>query len=99
MKSRIAENRKGRMEVFLLLVAAITTTFLPMIWLVSGVFGISEYPLHPIPYGAGVFLAIWGFGLLFLFRINREEQMMVDKFGAEYEEYRKRSGRLIPRFG
>lgn len=166
MTSKIAENRKGRLEVFLLLIAAITTTFLPMIWLVSGVFHFAEYPLHPVPYGAGVVLAIWGlwlfhrshvdlgtnwsvtlqvreehklitrgvykrirhpmytsmfllgiaqalmlpnwlvgpayfwgFGLLYLFRIGREEQMMVDKFGAEYEAYRKQSGRLLPRLG
>jgi protein-S-isoprenylcysteine O-methyltransferase Ste14 len=31
-------------------------------------------------------------------RIPREEQMLIQKFGDEYLEYMKRSGRLLPRF-
>lgn len=38
-----------------------------------------------------------GFGILFLFRVGREEQMMLDAFGADYREYMRRTARLIPR--
>lgn len=37
-----------------------------------------------------------GFGTLFLFRIGREEQMMLDTFGDEYRAYSARTARLIP---
>jgi protein-S-isoprenylcysteine O-methyltransferase Ste14 len=37
-----------------------------------------------------------GFGTLFLFRVGREEQMMLDSFGDEYRAYMKRTARLIP---
>jgi protein-S-isoprenylcysteine O-methyltransferase Ste14 len=40
---------------------------------------------------------LFGFGLLYLLRVNVEERMMLDRFGAEYEDYRRRSGRLIPK--
>ncbi len=38
-----------------------------------------------------------GFGFVCLLRIGPEERMMLDRFGPEYEAYRRRSGRLIPR--
>ena len=40
----------------------------------------------------------WGFGLLYLFRVKHEERMMMDQFGSEYEEYARRTGRVVPRF-
>lgn len=36
------------------------------------------------------------FAVLFAFRLRREEQMMLDRFGADYERYRARTRRLIP---
>ncbi|MFW9975955.1 MAG: methyltransferase family protein, partial [Candidatus Thorarchaeota archaeon] len=30
-------------------------------------------------------------------RMKKEEQMMLDKFGAEYEEYRMKTGRIFPK--
>jgi len=36
------------------------------------------------------------FGLLFAFRVHREERMMMGEFGAEYEAYAARTKRLIP---
>ena len=37
-----------------------------------------------------------GFGTLFLFRVGREEAMMLDAFGDEYRAYMARTARLIP---
>ncbi|MFG1298626.1 protein-S-isoprenylcysteine O-methyltransferase [Xanthobacter sp. V3C-3] len=37
-----------------------------------------------------------GFGILFFFRVGREEQMMREAFGAEYVAYEKRTKRIIP---
>ena len=37
------------------------------------------------------------FGILYIFRVAREERMMLDRFGPEYETYMRRSGRLFPR--
>ncbi|WP_029002920.1 protein-S-isoprenylcysteine O-methyltransferase [Azorhizobium doebereinerae] len=37
-----------------------------------------------------------GFGILFAFRVGREEQMMRDAFGAEYDAYMARTKRIIP---
>jgi protein-S-isoprenylcysteine O-methyltransferase Ste14 len=37
------------------------------------------------------------FWLLYAIRVGREERMMLDRFGAEYEEYRRRTGRVMPK--
>ncbi|SCW61548.1 protein-S-isoprenylcysteine O-methyltransferase [Ancylobacter rudongensis] len=37
-----------------------------------------------------------GFGILYAFRIGREEKMMLDTFGDEYRAYSARTARLIP---
>lgn len=37
-----------------------------------------------------------GFGILYAFRIGREEKMMLDTFGEEYRAYSARTARLIP---
>jgi protein-S-isoprenylcysteine O-methyltransferase Ste14 len=37
-----------------------------------------------------------GFGTLYLFRVNREEAMMLETFGDEYRRYRDRTKRLVP---
>jgi protein-S-isoprenylcysteine O-methyltransferase Ste14 len=39
---------------------------------------------------------IVGFGILFLFRIGREERMMAETFGEEYDRYAARTHRVIP---
>lgn len=74
--------------------------------------GVFRYMRHPT-YAAHLLWAIaqplllqnWIAGLAFLasqlpyylYRIPREEQMMLDQFGDEYREYMNRTGRLIPR--
>lgn len=37
-----------------------------------------------------------GFGILFFFRVGREEKMMREAFGAEYDDYMRRTKRIIP---
>lgn len=37
-----------------------------------------------------------GFGTLFLFRVFREEQMMLETFGEEYRVYSSRTKRIVP---
>jgi multiple antibiotic resistance protein len=34
-----------------------------------------------------------------IFRVGKEERMMLDRFGSEYERYMQRTGRLFPRRG
>jgi len=36
---------------------------------------------------------------LYLVRVPREEQMMLDHFGEEYREYMRKTGRFFPRLG
>ena len=36
------------------------------------------------------------FGLLYLLRVKKEENMMLQEFGQEYEDYMKRTKRIIP---
>jgi protein-S-isoprenylcysteine O-methyltransferase Ste14 len=40
---------------------------------------------------------ILGFGTLYLFRVGREEAMLLEAFGDEYRDYMRRTGRVIPR--
>jgi protein-S-isoprenylcysteine O-methyltransferase Ste14 len=37
-----------------------------------------------------------GFGILFAFRVGREEGMMLDTFGDEYRAYSARTARIVP---
>jgi protein-S-isoprenylcysteine O-methyltransferase Ste14 len=39
---------------------------------------------------------IVGFGTLYLFRVGREEQLMLDAFGEEYRVYMQRTARVVP---
>ena len=38
------------------------------------------------------------FAAMYFIRLPREEAMMRERFGAEYDDYMKRTGRLVPRF-
>jgi protein-S-isoprenylcysteine O-methyltransferase Ste14 len=37
-----------------------------------------------------------GFPVLFFLRVDREERMMTESFGAEYRTYMEKTRRLIP---
>ena len=39
---------------------------------------------------------IVGFGTLYLFRVGREEKLMLDAFGEEYRAYMRRTARVVP---
>jgi protein-S-isoprenylcysteine O-methyltransferase Ste14 len=39
---------------------------------------------------------IIGFGILYIVRVGNEEQMMLDQFGTQYQEYMHKTKRLIP---
>jgi protein-S-isoprenylcysteine O-methyltransferase Ste14 len=74
--------------------------------------GIYRYVRHPmysafwlwaiaqaflLPNWVAGFSGIAGFGTLYLFRVRREEQMMLDAFGSRYAEYAERTGRIFPK--
>jgi protein-S-isoprenylcysteine O-methyltransferase Ste14 len=76
----------------------------------SGVYAYVRHPMYSSLFLLAVAQALvlpnWiagpayliGFGLLYVLRVNAEERMMMDRFGAEYEAYIRRSGRLMPKF-
>jgi protein-S-isoprenylcysteine O-methyltransferase Ste14 len=43
-------------------------------------------------------ISISGLIVLFVFRIKKEENMMIENFGSEYENYMKRTYRFFPKF-
>lgn len=49
---------------------------------------------------ANAFVGVFGIAawtVLYIVRIGDEEAMMVEQFGEEYQEYMKRTGRLLPK--
>jgi len=76
--------------------------------------GVYQYIRHPMyashflwAFAQPLLLWNWvaGFGLLITFiplyvvRVHVEERMLAARFGAEYEKYMERTGRIFPRFG
>lgn len=163
-KVAIVENRKGALEIWLLVSATLGTVIIPIVWVSSSLLEFAEYELLPAVYWPGIvvmLLGLWlfhrshvdlgtnwsvtlqmrenhalitngvyakirhpmyssmfllaiaqalfvpnwiagpayfvGFGLLYVFRVGVEERMMGDRFGSEYDEYKQRTGRLMPR--
>jgi protein-S-isoprenylcysteine O-methyltransferase Ste14 len=39
---------------------------------------------------------LFGFAVLFLLRVNKEERMMLEMFGSQYQDYMERTKRIIP---
>lgn len=60
-----------------------------MMWAVGQALLISNWLAGP--------LGIVAFVLIYCFRIEREEQQLLDTFGNRYREYQQQSGRLLPR--
>lgn len=42
-------------------------------------------------------LGLLAFALIYLFRVEHEEQQLLDQFGDEYQQYQKKTGRLLPK--
>lgn len=51
-----------------------------------------------LPNWVAGFSGLVPFGILYFLRVGREERMMLEEFGTEYEQYLKRTGRLFPKF-
>ena len=51
---RVQEDRKGALEIVLLIGAGIGTTMLPLIWVMRGFPSRADYPLHPVPFVLGL---------------------------------------------
>jgi len=49
-------------------------------------------------YVAG-FSGLLPFAILYFLRVEKEERMMLEEFGSQYEQYRKTTGRLFPKLG
>jgi protein-S-isoprenylcysteine O-methyltransferase Ste14 len=162
---RVAEDRKGVLEIVLLIGVTLGSMVLPIVWVATGFPAQADYPLHPVPYTLGLLVMLAGlwlfyrshadlgtnwsvtlqtreshqlvttgiytrirhpmytaiflvgiahllfvpnwivarayflsFAILYVLRVAREERMMLDRFGSEYETYMQRTGRLLPRF-
>jgi protein-S-isoprenylcysteine O-methyltransferase Ste14 len=158
----VVTDRKGRLEVILLALAMLGF-FVPLVWIVSPLFSLAEYPLRMGPLLAGVACFVVGlwlfyrshadlgtnwsitlqvrehhrlvvdgvyrrirhpmyaalflysvgqalvlpnwvagpsylvtFGILFALRVQAEENLMLEEFGAEYAAYTAKTQRLIP---
>jgi protein-S-isoprenylcysteine O-methyltransferase Ste14 len=76
--------------------------------------GVYRYIRHPmyasmwlLAIAQGLLLQNWiaglsglaGFFPLYVLRVPREERMMLEHFGEEYNKYMKSTGRIIPRYG
>ena len=60
------------------------------------VFGFGLFVLAPANWLILV-PGVLGFTVLMAVRVRREEEVMVDRFGDEYREYARRTGRFLPR--
>jgi len=43
-------------------------------------------------------LGLIAFFLIYSFRVEQEEQQLIDYFGDQYREYQKKTGRLLPKY-
>lgn len=67
---RIADDRKGRLEVGLLIFAALGTTLVPVLWMTTKLFEFADYHLYPTPYVLGIVLML--IGLLLFYRSHAD---------------------------
>ena len=74
----------------------------------SGPYARIRHPLYTAMFGYGISLALvtanWIFVILavmvivgMFLRVPKEEQMMIDEFGEEYQAYKQRTGRFLPK--
>ena len=77
----------------------------------QGVYRYTRHPMYAAHWLWGIAQALllqnWIGGLsmlaafipLYLYRVPREEQMMLEHFGDEYRSYMDRAGGVVPRLG
>jgi protein-S-isoprenylcysteine O-methyltransferase Ste14 len=66
----IADDRKGGLEIGLLILALLGTTLIPVLWMTTGLFAFAEYRLRPVPYALG--LAFAAIGLWLFYRSHKD---------------------------
>jgi protein-S-isoprenylcysteine O-methyltransferase Ste14 len=49
-----------------------------------------------LPNWVAALSGVVGFGTLYLFRVGREEKLMLDAFGEQYRAYMERTARIVP---
>jgi protein-S-isoprenylcysteine O-methyltransferase Ste14 len=59
---KVTKDRKGGLETFLLTLAWVAF-FLGLVWIAVPVFRFADYPLHPVPFAAGLACLAWGLWL------------------------------------
>lgn len=57
---KICEDRKDAREGALLGIAALGSTFLPILWLTTNLFAFAAYPLRSVPFGLGLVFMLAG---------------------------------------
>jgi protein-S-isoprenylcysteine O-methyltransferase Ste14 len=74
-----------------------------------GIYGVIRHPMYASQWlfaiASPLLLQNWIAGFLnvlvfipfYLLRVKAEEQMMLDSFGAQYQEYMKHTGRVLPK--
>jgi len=55
---RVVEDRKGGLEIGLLIGAFIGTTLMPLVWITTDLFAVADYPLHAVPYLLGLIVML-----------------------------------------
>jgi protein-S-isoprenylcysteine O-methyltransferase Ste14 len=58
------KSRRGMREAILLTLAWLGF-FVPLVWIATRLLAFADYPLHPVPLGAGVLCLGWGLWLLY----------------------------------
>ncbi len=64
-KTKIADSRKGRLEIGLLTLMWVTMIVLPVVSIASPLLSFADYPLHPISFSIGVASLLAGLYLLY----------------------------------
>jgi len=74
----------------------------------KGIYRLVRHPMYAsiflLAFAQALFLPNWlvgwfyplAFALMFAYRLGAEERLMLDRFGAAYEDYRAKTARLIP---
>jgi protein-S-isoprenylcysteine O-methyltransferase Ste14 len=74
-----------------------------------GIYGIIRHPMYASQWLLAIaqplllqnwiagFLNLLAFIPFYVLRVKAEEQMMLDSFGAQYQEYMKKTGRVLPK--